>query len=167
MSAGALLSASAARVQEALHGAGLTVKVFEHRAPARTAQEAAQVLGCELGQITKSLVFRGVRSGAPLLVLTSGVNRVDLEKAAHHAGEPLVKADAAFTREVTGYAIGGIPPLGHPAKIKTLFDQDLLRYPVIHPAGGTPHATFPVLPADLLRVTGAILADVREESRHA
>lgn len=156
-----VLSPSAQRVQSALTMSGLDCVVIEYAQAARTAMEAAQVLGCELGQITKSLIFRGVQSGAAVLVLTSGANRVDVDKVAAHIGEPIGKADAAFTRDVTGYAIGGIPPLAHATPVRTLFDEDLLAYDAVYPAGGTPNAMFCVSPRDLLRVTGAAVLNVR------
>jgi prolyl-tRNA editing enzyme YbaK/EbsC (Cys-tRNA(Pro) deacylase) len=155
------LSASAKRVQSALDAAGIKASVREHESPARTASEASALLGCDLAQITKSLIFRGQNSGKPVLILASGANRVDTGKVAAIVGEPVGKADAALTREVTGYAIGGIPPLGHVTAILTLFDQDLLAYASVFPAGGTPHAMFEVEPQALLRATGATLADVR------
>jgi prolyl-tRNA editing enzyme YbaK/EbsC (Cys-tRNA(Pro) deacylase) len=157
------LSASALRVQAALAAQGISAQVVEHESPARTAVEAATVLGCDVGQITKSLIFRGETSGAAVLALVSGANRVDTAKLAQHVGEPIGKADAAFTRAATGYAIGGIPPLGHPAPILTLFDDDLLKHAVVYPAGGTPHAMFAIDPQVLLKATGARLANVRQE----
>lgn len=155
------LSPSAQKVQDALAVAGIDAAVREQETSARTALEAAAVLGCDVAQITKSLIFRGDVSGKPVLVLASGANRVDTHKVAQLVGETIGKADAAFTREVTGYAIGGIPPIGHVQPIQTLFDEDLLKHATVFPAGGTPHAIFEVDPRTLLLATGAQLADVR------
>ena len=154
------LSASAQRVQDALAAAGVATTIVEYDVPARTSAEAAAVLGCTVAQIAKSLVFRAV-SGAPVLVIASGANRVDEAKVAAQVGEPIGKADAAFVRECTGYAIGGIPPLGHARPLTTLVDRDLLQHDVVYAAGGTPHAMFPLSPADLVRVAGGGVADVR------
>jgi len=154
------LSASAQRVQDALAAAGVATTIVEYDVPARMSAEAAAVLGCTVAQIAKSLVFRAA-SGAPVLVIASGANRVDEAKVAAQVGEPIGKADAAFVRECTGYAIGGIPPLGHARPLTTLVDRDLLQHDVVYAAGGTPHAMFPLSPADLVRVAGGGVADVR------
>ena len=154
------LSASAQRVQDALEAAGVATTIVEYDVPARTSAEAAAVLGCTVAQIAKSLVFRAT-SGAPVLVIASGANRVDERKVASQVGEPIGKADAAFVRECTGYAIGGIPPLGHARALTTLIDGDLQQYAVVYAAGGTPHAMFPIAPGELVRVAGGKVADVR------
>ncbi|MCC6868741.1 MAG: hypothetical protein IT522_07960 [Burkholderiales bacterium] len=152
------LSTSAQRVQDALAVAGLTSRIVEYDVPARTSAEAAAVLGCTVAQIAKSLVFRAA-SGAPVLVIASGASRVDEAKVASVVGEAIGKADAAFVREVTGYAIGGIPPLAHAQALRTLIDRNLLRHETVYAAGGTPHAMFPIAPTDLVRVSGGALAD--------
>jgi prolyl-tRNA editing enzyme YbaK/EbsC (Cys-tRNA(Pro) deacylase) len=153
------LSATARRVQDALDAAGVVTTIVEYDVPARTSAQAAEVLGCSVGQIAKSLVFK-TQSGRPVLVIASGANRVDEAKVAALVGEPIGKADAAFVREATGYAIGGIPPLGHAQRLVPLIDRDLLGYDVVHAAGGTPHAMFPVSPEALVRVSGGTPADV-------
>jgi prolyl-tRNA editing enzyme YbaK/EbsC (Cys-tRNA(Pro) deacylase) len=153
------LSPSAQRVQEALTAAGVVTTVTEYASSARTSAEAAIVLGCTVGEIAKSLVFR-LPDGSALLVIASGANRVDEAKIAALLGQAPGKADAAFVRDVTGYAIGGIPPLAHASPLTTLVDRDLLRYDVVHAAGGTPHAMFPIRPADLVLVAGGRVADV-------
>jgi prolyl-tRNA editing enzyme YbaK/EbsC (Cys-tRNA(Pro) deacylase) len=153
------LSSSAQRVQDTLAGAGVASTIVEYAVPARTSAQAAEVLGCSVAQIAKSLVFRAA-SGKPVLVIASGVNRVDERKVADLVGEPIGKADAAFVREATGYAIGGIPPLGHARAITALIDRDLLAHDVVYAAGGTPHAMFPLSPGDLLRVSAGTVADV-------
>ena len=155
-----VLSASAQRVQDALDAAGVTTRIVEYDVPARTSAEAAAVLGCAVGQIAKSLVFKS-GSGTPVLVIASGANRVDEHKVATQVGEAIGKADPVFVRECTGYAIGGIPPLGHASAMTTFIDRDLLQYDVVYAAGGTPHAMFPLRPAELVRVAGGNVADVR------
>lgn len=158
MSDGAL-SPSATRVQAALDAAGVGSRIVEHAVAARTSAQAAEVLGCTVGQIAKSLVFRAA-SGRAVLVIASGANRVDEARVAALIGEPIGKADAAFVREATGYAIGGIPPLGHPRALAPLIDRDLLRHDVVYAAGGTPNAMFPIAPAELVRASGGTAADV-------
>jgi Cys-tRNA(Pro) deacylase len=153
------LSATAQRVADALAAAGVATEVVEYDVPARTSADAARVLGCEVGQIAKSLVFR-TASGRPVLVIASGAQRVDERKVAALVGEAVGKADAAFVREVTGYVIGGIPPLAHRAPMAVFVDAGLLRYDRVFAAGGTPHAMFPIGPADLVRVARGTAADV-------
>ena len=153
------LSATAQRVQDALDAAGVATTIVEYDVPARTSAQAAEVLGCTVGQIAKSLVFKA-QSGRPVLVIASGANRVDEAKVAALVGEPIGKADATFVREATGYAIGGIPPLGHAQPLVPLIDRDLLAYDVVYAAGGTSHAMFPVTPAVLVRVSGGTPADM-------
>lgn len=160
-SAAAPLSASAARVQQALAALGLDCRITEHAASARTSQEAANLLGCTVGQIAKSLIFRATASGAPVLVVASGANRVDEAKVGALLGEAIGRAKPEFVREVTGYAIGGIPPVGHSTSIRTFVDEDLLQFDVVYAAGGTPNALFPIHPSDLLRVCGGHAANVR------
>ncbi|WP_299027845.1 YbaK/EbsC family protein [uncultured Thermanaerothrix sp.] len=155
------LSPAAQRVQAALSAHGLDIQVRELMVSTRTAQEAAQAVGCSVGQIVKSLVFRGQRSGQAVLILTSGANRVDLPLAAAQIGEPLEKATADFVREVTGFAIGGVPPLGHVTPMATYMDEDLLQYPTVWAAAGTPNAIFPIAPADLQRVAQAQVIRVK------
>jgi prolyl-tRNA editing enzyme YbaK/EbsC (Cys-tRNA(Pro) deacylase) len=149
-----MLPRSARRVQEALHALGLPADVRELDASTRTAPEAAAAVGCELGAIVKSLVFRGTDSGDPVLVLVAGDNRADEARIEAEVGEAVGRADADWVREVTGYAIGGIPPVGHPAPVRTLVDEDLLRFELVWAAAGTPRAVFPVAPAELARAVG-------------
>lgn len=160
MSANAL-SASARRVQEALAALGLDCVITEHATSARTSQEAAVVLGCEVGQIAKSLVFRGTATGEPVLVVASGAHRVSEAKVGGLAGEAIGRADPEFVRTVTGYAIGGIPPVGHARPIATWVDEALLAFDTVYAAGGTPNALFAIASAELLRVCGGRAADVR------
>jgi len=148
------LSPSAQKVQQALQALGMTLQVVELPDSTRTAIEAAQAVGCQVGQIVKSLVFKTKRSQRALLVIASGSNRVDEKLIEARIGEPLGKADAEFVRQQTGFAIGGVPPLGHASPLLTFIDQDLLQYERVWAAAGTPHAVFALNPADLARMTG-------------
>ena len=151
---GSDLSESARKVQTALQALGLSLQVVELPNSTRTAAEAAEAVGSQLGQIVKSLVFRGEVSGKPVLILASGANRVNLESVAALVGEPLGKADADYVRQQTGFAIGGVPPLGHSQALDAWIDEDLFQYAEIWAAAGTPNAVFRLAPADLLRMTG-------------
>ncbi len=152
------LKPSAQRVQEALAARGLDIQVQELTATARSAAEAAAAVGCQVGQIAKSLVFRGRSSGQAILVIASGANRVDLAKVEALLGEPLDKADADFVRQQTGFAIGGIPPLGHDRPLTTVIDEDLLRFDRIWAAAGHPNAVFPATPPQLVALTNGRVA---------
>jgi prolyl-tRNA editing enzyme YbaK/EbsC (Cys-tRNA(Pro) deacylase) len=147
-------------VQDALRALGLPDDVRELDASTRTAPEAAAAVGCELGAIVKSLVFRGRDSGEPVLVLVSGDNRADEARVRAEVGEAVGRADADWVREVTGFAIGGIPPIGHPAPVRTVVDEDLLRFDEVWAAAGTPRAVFPVAPRALVDASGGTLAAV-------
>jgi prolyl-tRNA editing enzyme YbaK/EbsC (Cys-tRNA(Pro) deacylase) len=149
-------------VQDALRELGLPADVRELDASTRTAPEAAAAVGCELGAIVKSLVFRGERSGDPVLVLVSGDNRAVESRVAEEAGEPVGRADADFVRSATGYAIGGVPPVGHPSPLRPLVDEDLLRFEVVWAAAGTPRAVFPAEPGELARVSGGRVVTIAE-----
>ncbi len=155
------LSASARRVQDALAAAGLQCAVVELPGSTRSAQDAALAIGCRVEQIVKSLVFRGRQSGAPVLVLASGANRVDEKRMGQLLGEPIERANPDFVRQHTGYAIGGVPPLAHLEPIVTLIDEDLLAYPELWAAAGTPHAVFRLAPAELVAVTGGRVAAIK------
>src|SRR5574339_311280 len=148
------LSSSAQKIQDTLNSLGYNYAVVEHAGSTRTAQEAADRAGCALGQIVKSLIFRGADSNKPILVLTSGANRVDEKRISEYAGEPIGRADADFARAVTGFAIGGIPPVGHLQKMETYLDEDFLQYETIWAAAGTPNAIFELKTADLQKMTG-------------
>jgi len=148
------LSPSAQRVQDALRSLGFANEVIEFAQTTRTAGEAAAAVGCTVGQIAKSLVFKGRGSGRPLLVIASGANRVNEKAMRDLIGEPIERPDADFVRQQTGFAIGGVPPIGHAAPLAVYIDEDLLQYDVIWAAAGTPNAVFRLAPADLLRMTG-------------
>jgi prolyl-tRNA editing enzyme YbaK/EbsC (Cys-tRNA(Pro) deacylase) len=155
------LSPTAQKVQDLLKAGGFPAKVLEFAESTRTSQEAADRAGCSLGQITKSLIFRGKVTGKPLLVLTSGANRVDEHRLSEYAGETIGRADADFVRNVTGFAIGGVPPLGHAQPMETYIDQDLLNYATIWAAAGTPNAIFELTPDDLQRMTNGMTVRVK------
>jgi prolyl-tRNA editing enzyme YbaK/EbsC (Cys-tRNA(Pro) deacylase) len=155
------LSPSAQKIQNLLVEQGYNLTVIEHAESTRTAQEAAERAGCTLGQITKSLIFRGRDSGKPILVLTSGMNRVNEKRITEYAGEHILRADADFVRAVTGFAIGGVPPLGHVEKMETYLDEDLLQYDTIWAAAGTPNAIFELTPAQLQAMTGGRTVGVK------
>jgi prolyl-tRNA editing enzyme YbaK/EbsC (Cys-tRNA(Pro) deacylase) len=155
------LSSSARKIQDLLHSLGYDYTVIEHIESTRTAQEAADRAGCELGQIVKSLIFKGKASGKPIIVLTSGANRVDEKRIAEYAGEAIGKADADFVRAVTGFAIGGVPPIGHLQKIETFMDEDFLQYETVWAAAGTPNAIFELKTADLQKMTEATVVRVK------
>jgi prolyl-tRNA editing enzyme YbaK/EbsC (Cys-tRNA(Pro) deacylase) len=141
-------------VQAALHALGLPADVRELADSTRTAPEAAAAVGCELGAIVKSLVMRGARSGEAVLVLVSGDNRADEARVAEAVGEPIGRPDADFVRAATGYAIGGVAPVGHPAPLRTLVDEDLLRFDEVWAAAGTPRTVFPIAPRALAEAAG-------------
>jgi prolyl-tRNA editing enzyme YbaK/EbsC (Cys-tRNA(Pro) deacylase) len=149
------LPAAARRVADAAAALGLSVAVKEMPASTRTAEEAAAACGCGVAQIVKSLVFAGVETGRPLLLLVSGRNRVDEEAVAARIGERFTRADPRKVREWTGYAIGGIPPLGHAEALPTWMDEDLLIHDQVFAAAGTPTCLFGVAPRALAEATGA------------
>lgn len=149
------LPPSSARVAEAARRLGLTIAITVHDRPTRTAEEAAEACGTRVERIVKSLVFEGIESGRPYLLLVAGNNLVDEKKAAATIGEALRRPDAGKVRAVTGYAIGGIPPFGHAEALKTFIDVDLLAHDVVWAAAGTPTSVFPVDPRRLAEVTGA------------
>ena len=155
------LSPSAQKIQNLLWGLGYKYTVIEHAESTRTAQEAADRAGCELSQIVKSLIFRGKTSNKPVLVLTCGANRVDEKRISKYAGESIARADADFVRSVTGFAIGGVPPIGHNQPMETYLDEDFLPYPTIWAAAGTPNAIFELTIADLQKMTGGTVAQVK------
>ena len=148
---------SALKVQAVL---GDAFEVMEFEVSTRTAAEAAAAIGCGIAQIAKSLVFRITESAQPLLVVASGAHRIDVGKLAAIVGEPVSRADADFVRTVSGYAIGGVPPVGHLQPPQVIIDAALLRLPEIWAAAGTPNAVFRLTPQDLLRMTGGRIGDV-------
>jgi prolyl-tRNA editing enzyme YbaK/EbsC (Cys-tRNA(Pro) deacylase) len=161
------LGRSPRRVQAALEALGLPAEIRALDESTHTAPQAAAAVGCELGAIVKSLVFRPThptRSGEALLVLVSGANRADEALVSAVFGEPVERADADFVRSATGYAIGGVPPVGHPAPLRTAIDPDLLAYGTVWAAAGTPKAVFPVAPEALVEATGGTVAALSARS---
>ncbi len=157
--------ASVRKVRETLAQRGLTPELVELEKTARSAAEAAEALGVRVEQIVKSLVFRGVRTGRPVLVLASGPNRADEEIVAGLVGEPIEKADAAFVREKTGFAIGGVPPVGHAEEPVAFVDEDLMRYEEVWAAAGHTHVVFGLPPGRLPEITSGKLVRITRQKR--
>ena len=154
------LKPAAQRVQDALRDKGLESQVRHMSQATRSADEAAAACGCSVGQIVKSLVFRGADSGKPYLFLVSGANRVNQKDVAKVIGEALRRPDANDVRDITGFAIGGIPPLGHRTPLATYMDAALLDYALVWAAAGTPDAVFPIAPQRLAAAAGASIISV-------
>lgn len=150
------MARSVNRVKAALTAAGLETEILTMPASTRTAEDAATACGCDVGQIVKSLVFQGTETGRLVLLLVSGRHQVDMDAAARSVGESLSRADAKRVRAETGFAIGGVAPLGHTAPIATWMDETLLEFDVIWAAAGAPNAVFRSHPADLQHATGAV-----------
>lgn len=148
------LPASAQRVQDALAALGIESRVVTLDVAARTSQQAADALGIEVGQIAKSLIFRGESTGQPVLVIAAGDRRVNEKTIAAALGEPIARATPEFVREHAGFAIGGVAPLAHARPLRTFVDTSLRRFSVVWAAGGTPHTVFPISPGDLVRASG-------------
>lgn len=155
------LKGSVKRVRDALAERGHDFELTRFPQGTRTSEEAAAAVGCAVGQIAKSLVFRGAGDGRPVLVIASGANRVDVEKVAAVAGQGLERADAAFVRERTGFAIGGVAPVGHKEPPIIAIDADLLGYDEIWAAAGAPDAVFRLDPRRLPELTGGCVGDVK------
>jgi prolyl-tRNA editing enzyme YbaK/EbsC (Cys-tRNA(Pro) deacylase) len=159
------------RVVDAAARKGVTLDVHTFTESAHTAEDAAAVVGAELGQIVKSLVFVAPAADgtmSPVLCLVSGPNRVDLARLAAVTGDPEVRrATAVEARDLTGFTIGGIPPIGHARSVRVVMDPDLGRYQVVWAAAGIPTAVFPVPPATLRMLANATVAPICEERREA
>lgn len=157
------LSEAARRVQDALAAKGFANRVLELSEPVKTAQAAADAVGCKVGQIVKSLVFRtgsDPASGRAVLVVASGAHRVDTAKLAALLGADVTMGDPKFVRAATGFAIGGIPPLGHAQPLDVVIDAHLLAHESLWAAAGHPNSLFPLTPAELRAMTGGRVADV-------
>jgi prolyl-tRNA editing enzyme YbaK/EbsC (Cys-tRNA(Pro) deacylase) len=152
---------SVARVRQALAALGVETEIKEFSASTRTSADAAAAIGCSVAQIAKSLVFRAKSSGRAVLVMASGANRVDEAKLAAKLGEAIGKADADFVRAETGFAIGGVAPVGHGIRLRTLIDADLLQFDVIWAAAGSPNTVFRLTPDALVRITQGEVADLK------
>lgn len=154
------MSGSIERVTKAAAAAGLQIEIKRMGASTRTAEEAAAQCGCTVAQIVKSLVFQGVESGRLFLFLVSGVNQLDLAKAASVAGEPLKRADPRHVRDETGFAIGGVSPIGHLIDIPAFADQSLLTFDRVWAAAGAHDAVFATVPQALVSAARATVADL-------
>lgn len=155
------LKKSAEKVQTVLNEFGFELNVMELSDSTRTAQEAATTIGCTVSQIAKSLIFKGKTSQKPILIVASGTNRVSEKAIKQYIGEKLEKADADFVLEHTGFAIGGIPPIGHKNPITTFIDEDLMQYEEIWAAAGTPNAVFKLTPKTLSEITSGNIVCVK------
>jgi prolyl-tRNA editing enzyme YbaK/EbsC (Cys-tRNA(Pro) deacylase) len=153
---------AAQKVQSAIRRLGLERDVIELAVHARTSQQAADALGVDVGQIAKSLVF--TVNSSPFLVIASGANRVDELKLEKLAGGKVRRADPETVKQATGYAIGGVPPLGHPTPLPVYIDPDLFQYELIYAAAGVPECVFPLAPAELARGTGGRVVDIKEDA---
>jgi prolyl-tRNA editing enzyme YbaK/EbsC (Cys-tRNA(Pro) deacylase) len=154
------LKPSVDKVQQALKSMGLAAEVMEFSKSTRTAAEAAAAIGTTVGQIAKSLVF--LAGNEPVLVIASGANRVDVEKLHRLLGKKIIRPDAETVRRTTGFSIGGVPPVGHRERLRTLVDQDLLNFTVVYAAAGTPNTVFAVSPTDLVRIAEAEVIHIKE-----
>ncbi len=153
---------SAKRVQEFLTDNGFPFDVKELPGSTRTAQEAAESIGCTVSQIAKSIVFRNTETDKPVLVIASGSNRIDVKKIETSTGLKIGKADGRYVKEKVGYAIGGVPPVGHNESLYTILNPDLKKYGIIWAAAGTPFAVFQLNPADLETLTKGKWVDLKE-----
>jgi len=152
---------AAERVQQILAGLGLDSQIVEFGESTKTAADAAAAIGTTVAQIAKSIVFAA--GDEPVMVIASGSNRIDPARVQPYVAAALTKANAAFVRDHIGYVIGGVPPVGHTTSFPIFIDRDLLQYPEIWAAGGTPNTVFPIAPANLVRVTGGRVIDCKEE----
>jgi prolyl-tRNA editing enzyme YbaK/EbsC (Cys-tRNA(Pro) deacylase) len=153
------------RFRAAAVGTGIEITATRYPEGTKTAEDAARAIGCDVAQIVKSLVFVVEPDGGAVLALTSGANRVDLDKLAAHVGATVRRANADEVRAATGFAIGGTPPFGHPQPVRTIVDPLLTTFDTVWAAAGTPDSVFPLAPADLLRATAGDVADVTEAAR--
>lgn len=156
------LHPSALKVKEAATNLGLDVNIVEFSETTRTAQEAATAIGCDVAQIFKSLLF--IVDGEPVMTLVSGINRLDTSKLARIRGvgrKKVKRASADEVKAVTGFSIGGVPPFGHETPLAVYVDEDLTSFDIVWAAAGTPFAVFPISPADLLRVSDGMTADLK------
>lgn len=153
-------NSSTERVQQALQDLGLSYQVQQLPQSTRTAEAAAEAVGCRLGQIVKSLLFEDLSAHQPILILTSGENQVDEELVSTSLGQQIQLASPDFVRRKTGFAIGGVAPVGLREDIPTYIDQDLLSFPAVWAAAGSPRAVFQIHPQELVRATGGKVIQV-------
>jgi len=152
------MNPTAQRVADTLAAMDVETMVIEFAESTRTAEEAAAAIGTRVAQIVKSLVF--MAGAAPVLALVSGTNRLDTARLREWTGAPPRRASADEVRTATGFAIGGVPPIGHAQSLRTFIDRDLTQYDVVYAAAGTPHAVFAIAPAELARITGGQIIDL-------
>ena len=156
------LSRSSEIIKNFLQDVGMSFEVKTLQESTRTADDAAKAIGCEVGQICKSIIFKAKQSNEPVLVLASGINRINEKSIKDFVGEKILKANADFTREVTGFAIGGIPPIAHRTKIEKVYiDQDLKQYESIWAAAGTPNSVFELNFESLVKMTGGLVVSIK------
>jgi prolyl-tRNA editing enzyme YbaK/EbsC (Cys-tRNA(Pro) deacylase) len=148
-------------VQDALAARGFDLQVVEHADTTRSAADAAAAIGCRVEQIAKSLVFKTSQTGRPVLVIATGANRVNERRIGEYLGEPIERADPDFVRQTTGFAIGGVPPIGHATPLQIFIDEDFTQHAEIWAAGGTPNAVFRLAPDDLITMTGGRLVPIK------
>jgi prolyl-tRNA editing enzyme YbaK/EbsC (Cys-tRNA(Pro) deacylase) len=148
-------------VQSWLISHGFQPEIRYQDEPTHTSQAAADALGCNLGQIAKSLIFYEVATSNPVLIIASGANRVDKLKVGEYLGQKIKTASPDFVLEVTGFAVGGVPPVAHKTPLKTLIDEDLMQYDIIYAAAGHPHTLFAIPPQTLIQITGATIVAVK------
>ncbi len=154
------LSRSAQIVQEALQAKGFDCEVKELPDTTRSAKDAAKAIDCTVKEIAKSIVFQGVETGEPVLVIASGINRINEDLICEALGQSIEVASPDFVREATGFAIGGVPPVGHKTTVRTFIDQDLLQLDTIWAAAGTPFAVFQTTPSYLVEITNGVVLNV-------
>ncbi|HOP94692.1 MAG: YbaK/EbsC family protein [Dictyoglomaceae bacterium] len=148
------------KIKEILEKFSVQAEILEFSESTKTSEEAAKAIGCSVGQIAKSIIFKGKTSEKPILVIASGLNRVNEKKLAEIIGEEIEKANANFVREKTGFVIGGVPPFGHKEKILTFIDEDLMKYEFIWAAAGTPNSVFKIKPEELVKITQGSLTSL-------
>ena len=151
-------------VQDELQAKGLDSKVQVMPDSCRTSELAAAAVGCKVAQIAKSLIFKAKQSDEAVLVIACGDNMVDTKKVAKLVGQKISRPDADFVRQKTGFAIGGVAPVGHTSRLQVFIDQDVYRFEEMWAAGGTPHTVFPLTPDDLVRITGGQVSDVKQDA---
>jgi prolyl-tRNA editing enzyme YbaK/EbsC (Cys-tRNA(Pro) deacylase) len=154
------LSASAQKVQHALNKYDIELKVVRFAETTKTSQDAAKLIGCDLAQIAKTIIFKGKNSGNPICIIASGIHRINEKKIEEYIGEPLEKATPDFVLEKTGFVIGGVPPIGHSQPLTIFIDQDLQNYESLWAAAGNPHAVFKLTPQELIKITNGKVISV-------
>lgn len=155
-------NSSIRKVKEAIIERGFDFEIKVLPDSTRTAKEAADTIGCTISEIAKSLIFKSIESEKPVLVIASGSNRVATDKISNLLNEEIIKADADFIRKQTGFAIGGIPPVGHKYALNTIIDEDLLNFDIIWAAAGSPFAVFSLHSKELADMTGGKIAEIKE-----